>query len=376
MLIAKDIINKLKDHDIDFFAWVPDSSLKDLIAYITDNIDNRKHIITANEWNAIWLASWYYLSTWKIPCVYMQNSWLWNAVNPITSLADEKVYNIPMLLFVWRRWEPWKKDEPQHIKQWEITIPLLNVLWVRNEILSDNINIANNQIEEAIKYIEKTKKLFAFVVKKWTFEKYELQNKLKNDFKLSREEALKILIDNIEDNSVIISTTWKLSRELFEYREEKKQWHEKDFLTVWSMGHTSQIALWVALNTTKRTYCLDGDGSVIMHMWWLFTIWDLKPKNFVHIMFNNWAHQSVWWQPTVAYKLNFKKIVEWLWYNYYFQAKTENEIKKVLWNIKELNWPIFIELFVNQNDRKDLWRPTTTPIENKTNFMNYLKKYE
>ncbi len=369
----KNFIEELSNNNINFFTWVPDSLLKDFCAYISDNFDKKENIISANEWNAIWIATWYFLSTWKIPCVYMQNSWLWNAINPLLSLTNKKVYNTPLLWLIWLRWEPWKKDEPQHIKQWEVTIPLLKAMGIKYEILSNDFNIAKKQIFNAVKYIENDNENFFFIIKKWTFEEYNKEKNTINNFKLSRENALKIVIDNINIDWVLISTTWKLSRELFEYREEKNQLHEKDFLTVGSMWHSSQIALWIALNTEKQVYCLDWDGAIIMHTWWLSNIWDLSPENFNHILFNNWSHESVWGQDTLWFDIDFWKIASWFNYENYFKVKNEKELKNILLKIKYISWPNFIEILINKYSRDNLWRPTKTPIENKNDFIKYLQ---
>ena len=72
MIDPKFFIDTLGSYGIDFFAGVPDSLLKNICAYISDNLDDRHNIIAANEGGAVGLAAGHYLATGKIGCVYMQ----------------------------------------------------------------------------------------------------------------------------------------------------------------------------------------------------------------------------------------------------------------------------------------------------------------
>ena len=232
------------------------------------------------------------------------------------SLTDKVVYNIPVLLLIGWRGEPGIKDEPQHIKQGMITIPLLDTLGIKNQILNKDPNMAKSQINDAIEYMRMTKEAFAFVIQKDTFEEYKLQNTEDSKFDLDREEAIKIVCNSLDKGSVIVSTTGMISRELFEYRESIDANHETDFLTVGSMGHASQIALGIALRRkNKKVYCFDGDGAVLMHMGALTTIGTSRAVNYIHIVFNNGAHDSVGGQPTVGLKVNLSKIASACGYN-------------------------------------------------------------
>jgi len=374
MITPKDFYKTLKEKGIDFFTGVPDSLLKDICAYITDNTEKSRHIIVANEGNAVALAAGHYLATNKIGLVYMQNSGEGNAVNPLVSLADKEVYSVPMLLMIGWRGEPGKKDEPQHKKQGRITLDLLKTLEIPFEILpADEIN-ANLVLETLINRINANKSPGALVIREGTFDKYSLVSKPSNPYSLTREEVLKTVIDNIGD-SIVVSTTGKLSRELFEYRETLKQGHEKDFLTVGSMGHASQIALGISLSKPdKEVYCLDGDGATIMHMGGLAIIGSNAKSNFKHIIFNNGAHESVGGQPTVAFNMNIPEIAKACGYKEALRASTTAEIVSALNKIKSVSGPSLLEIMVKSGARADLGRPTTTPIENKNAFMKFLDK--
>jgi|TARA_Y100000310_G_scaffold263274_1_gene273438 phosphonopyruvate decarboxylase len=375
MISPKNFYELLIKKEIKFFTGVPDSLLKDFCAYIVDNTDKKNNIIAANEGGAIALAAGYHLSSRKIGLVYMQNSGQGNSINPLVSLTDSDVYSIPMLLLIGWRGEPGKEDEPQHVKQGKITLELLNTLEIPYEIIPDSIEDAKNSLDKAINYMKNNNAPFALVVKKNTFEKYDLKNKVKTSFDLNREEAMKLIVNNLDSQNIIISTTGKISRELFEYREELGQEHKTDFLTVGSMGHSSQIALGIALQKQdKQIYCFDGDGSVIMHMGSLAIIGQQAPKNFKHIIFNNGAHDSVGGQPTVGFEINLQSIAKDCGYKTTLKAESKLEVIEKINLIKSVEGPAFLEIKVNKGARKDLGRPTKSSKENKKDFMGFLEK--
>lgn len=368
MIETKNFYDYLVKKEIDTFFGVPDSLLKDICAYITENTPKEKHIITANEGNAVALACGHYLATGQIAMVYLQNSGLGNIVNPLISLADEDVYNIPILFMVGWRGEPGKKDEPQHKKQGKITLSTLEVLWVKTFILEDYYE---GIIDEAVKYMQETLKPAAIVVKKGTFSKVSLE--LSPDlFTLSREEALEAMMKHIDNKSVIVSTTGKTSREVFEIRERNKDSHERDFLTVGSMGHTASIALGIALSSKKTVFCFDGDGSMLMHLGGLGVAAVNAPDNFKYVVINNGAHESVGGQPTIALDINVKKVLEGLGFSKVYEVKTLEDIEKEFSKFKRKNKAALV-VYVNQGSREDLGRPTTTPIENKEALMKFLR---
>jgi phosphonopyruvate decarboxylase len=375
MLSPHYFFHFLSEHQIEFFTGVPDSLLKDLCAYITDNCSSENHIIAANEGLAIGLATGYYLATGKIPVVYMQNSGIGNAINPLLSLVDKEVYNIPILLLIGWRGEPKVKDEPQHIEQGKLTIPLLETMGIQNAILSVNPEEFTIQLTNALDYMNKTKESFAFVIQKDTFEKYQLQNSIIENFPMLRESAIRTVTDSIDESAIVISTTGMISRELFEYREHFRQSHERDFLTVGSMGHASQIALGIALQKKeKKIYCLDGDGALLMHMGSLAIIGSVKPENFIHIVFNNGAHDSVGGQPTVGLEIELPAIASSCGYLFTASVDENQALREILQSIRTIKGPVLIEIKVRKGSRKDLGRPTATPIQNKEAFMRYLQK--
>ena len=366
--------NLLSEYGIEFYAGVPDSLLKNLCAYITDNADKKNNIIAANEGGAIGLAAGYHLATGGIPVVYMQNSGLGNTINPLLSLTDKEVYNMPVLLVIGWRGEPNVHDEPQHIKQGKVTIPLLDCMGIRNEIIADNENDLQTQIANAVNYMKTTNEVFALVVKKGTFDSYKLKNNRQYDYALEREEAIQMVAASMDKKAVVVSTTGKISRELFEYRENSEHAHHRDFLTVGSMGHASQIALGIALNKPDRNiYCFDGDGAVIMHMGSMGIVGEMAPKNFFHIVFNNGAHDSVGGQPTIGLNIDIPNIAACCGYKKVISVEKREKLQEILTSLAANEGPVLLEIKVKKGSRDNLGRPTTTPIENKTALMDFIQ---
>lgn len=365
----------LVEKEISYFTGVPDSQLKPFCDFITAKLGTgRKHIIAANEGNAVSLAAGYHLATGKVGLVYMQNSGLGNAVNPITSLTDTEVYGIPVLYMIGWRGQPGVKDEPQHVKQGKITLQLLQLLDIPYFIIDSNTTMdeIRNVYEESLQKALCNGKSAAFVIAKNAFDKvFGIQ--YANEYELSREEAIKIIIDHQEAEDIIVSTTGKASRELFEYRETKGQSHEMDFLTVGSMGHASMIATAIAENTSKKVWCIDGDGAIIMHMGALALIGNRKDDNFYHILLNNGAHETVGGMPTISYSLDWGKAVDSFGYRGYYRAENGSELSAVLNKVKQESGPILIEVMVNLDSRENLGRPTIKPIDNKKDIMEYIR---
>lgn len=368
-------VNTLKEHDIDFYAGVPDSLLKNICAYITDNLPAQQNIIAANEGGAMGIAAGYHLATGKVPVVYMQNSGEGNIINPLASLTDKEVYNIPVLLVIGWRGRPGVHDEPQHVKQGKVTTGLLNTMGINYAILPKDEEGAAMQIKIAADFMKATNECFALVIEKDTFDAYKLQNVEVNDLTLSREEAIRKVASSIEDNACIVSTTGMISRELFEARTAWNQGHERDFLTVGSMGHASQIALGIALQKSdRRVYCFDGDGASIMHMGNMAITASMKCKNYVHVVYNNGAHDSVGGQPTVGLKIDLCAVAKAVGYKAAYSVETMAELETKLSELKHEDGPLLLQICVKKGNRKDLGRPTTTPVQNKKALMEFLKK--
>lgn len=358
----------------DFYTGVPDSQLKPLCNYLmnTYGIDPKHHIIAANEGNCTALAAGYHLATGKVPVVYMQNSGEGNIINPVASLLNEMVYAIPVVFIVGWRGEPGVHDEPQHIYQGEVTVKLLEDMNIKTFIISKETTEEELAVIMAdFKKILAEGKDVAFVIRKGALS-YDEKVEYKNENTMVREDIIKHII-SVSGEDPIVSTTGKASRELFEARVANGQSHKYDFLTVGSMGHSSSIALGVALNKPdKKIWCIDGDGAVLMHMGALAVIGANAPKNLLHVVINNGAHETVGGMPTVASKIDVVAIAKACGYPNAVCVDSFDSLDKELKLAKKRNELSLIEVRCSIGAREDLGRPTTTAIENKKNFMEYL----
>ncbi len=363
----------LKDQGITFFTGVPDSLLKDFCAYVTDHMEEQTHIIAANEGNAIALAAGWFLAGGEPALVYMQNSGIGNAINPLLSLADPEIYSIPMLIMVGWRGEPGKKDEPQHIKQGRILIKMLETLELPSFVLDENTKDPETVITRACQIMKERMMPVVLVVSSDVFFTYKLQKEIKTNYGMSREEAMKIIINLLDSRDLVISTTGKLSRELYEYREIRGEGHGNDFLTVGSMGHTSSIAMGVAARRPdRRVFCFDGDGSAIMHMGAFAIIGQSGLKNFIHVVFNNGAHDSVGGQPTVCFSIDIPLIAQACGYREALSVSEPADIEKAMSRFLMIDGPALLEIRIKRGARPDLGRPKSTPLENRNAFMTNL----
>ena len=377
MIRPEFFIEKLRENGIDCFAGVPDSLLKNICAYITDHCDEQHNIIAANEGAAVGIAAGHYLATGQPACVYMQNSGEGNIINPLASLTDPEVYNIPVLLLIGWRGGPGVHDEPQHVKQGKVTTGLLNTMGINFDVLSKDEDKAEKQIAKAVAAL-KNKEVYALVIEKDTFDTYQLSTvNSQLELSLSREEAIQTVAAALGEKDCIVSTTGMISRELFEYRAAMHQGHERDFLTVGSMGHASQIALGIVMaQPQRRVWCFDGDGAAIMHMGSMAIVASKKPANYVHVVFNNGAHDSVGGQPTVGLQIDLPAVAKAVGYKTAITVANKEELEQQLSTLRSqlstLGGPILLEIKVKKGNRKDLGRPTTTPIQNKEALMQFL----
>ena len=368
----KEFINLL---NADFYTGVPDSLLRPLCDYLysTYGVDNEHHIVAANEGNAAAIGAGYHLATGKVPVIYLQNSGEGNIINPLASLLSEDVYAIPALFIIGWRGEPGVSDEPQHIHQGKITLALLETMNVPYVVVDKEMTAADlkgkmKPLQQALK----TGRQAALVIRKGALEN-ETKVNHHNDNCLSREEIIQA-IAKAAGSSPIISTTGKASRELFEYRESAGQGHAHDFLTVGSMGHSSSIALGIALQKPEQTiWCIDGDGAALMHMGAMAVIGSVQPQNLIHVIIDNSAHESVGGMPTAAQNIDFSQIAEGCGYEYIHTVRSMDELKAVLLSLPHEIGLRFLLAKAAIGARKDLGRPTTTPKSNKTDFMTNLK---
>lgn len=366
---VEQFLQMLKKAGIDTFAGVPDSTLSVLCAHL-NRMDKKHHMCTVNEGAAVGVAAGHYLATGKPACVYMQNSGLGNAINPMASLTHADVYEIPVIYLIGYRGKPGEKDEPQHVFQGRITLPQLDLMEIEHAVLSPATDT-----EEMTMLMERCmtnlhqKRSFAFVIEKGTF-KSDLSYDYQNSYTFIRENAIRVLAEEVSKEDVLVSTTGKISRELYEQLDSIKGCHDQAFLTVGSMGHASMIAVGMAHSfPEQRIVCLDGDGAALMHMGSLAFIAQQQPKNFVHIVLNNGAHESVGGMPTSACELSIADVARSCGYPYAETIREEAKFKNLLQRLDELPKPCMIEVLVSMCSRSDLGRPKETPTDNKQQFM-------
>ena len=359
----------------DFYTGVPDSQLKALCDYLMDRygIDPLHHVIAANEGNCTALAAGYHLATGKVPVVYMQNSGEGNIINPAASLLNDRVYAIPVVFIIGWRGEPGIHDEPQHIYQGEVTVRLLEDMGIKTFVIGrETTDVEVISAMDDFRGVLESGRDVAFVIRKGALTDAP-KVVYKNNNTMLREEIIRHIV-RASGEDPVISTTGKASRELFETRAANGQSHKYDFLTVGSMGHSSSIALGVAINKPgQRIWCIDGDGAVLMHMGAMAVIGANRPKNLIHIVINNGAHETVGGMPTVADSINLVAVAKACGYPNAVSVVSFEELDKALSEVKEKSELSMIEVKCSIGARDDLGRPTTTALENKKNFMEYIE---
>jgi phosphonopyruvate decarboxylase len=363
----------LRRHGLTFFTGVPDSLLKDFCAYVTDHVPATQHVINANEGSAVALAAGHHLATGSIPVVYLQNSGTGNAINPLLSLADPAVYGIPMLLLIGWRGEPGTPDEPQHVTQGRIQERLLAALEVPYNILGPQSRDFDVTIERAVAAMRAVPRPHALLIRSGTFGRYALTDQQPAP-QLTRMAAIELVLDALADGALVVATTGMTSREVFHLRELRGESHERDFLTVGSMGHSSQIALGLALGHPGRdVVCLDGDGSVLMHLGSLAIIGSLAPRNLRHIVLNNGAHDSVGGQPTAAGDIKLSDVARSCGYRSTTTIDTASAFAAAWSGLTGGDGPTMLEIRVASQARTEAGRPSSTPETNKRAFMAALR---
>lgn len=373
MIDTNAFLSTLQNRGVNFFAGVPDSLLKSFCALLLDEVDPKRHVVAANEGAAVALGVGSHVATGDIPCVYLQNSGLGNTVNPLISAVGEAVFAVPMLMIIGWRGEPGVKDEPQHVSQGEVTLGMLESLGIKYKVLKADSPNVEADIDELLNHARKNNCATAIVVTKGAFSEYKIKTKIENDY-MKREEALKAILPLIPDDSAVFATTGKLSRELFELRHPKYGDKYRDLLAVGSMGHCQSIALGAALSSPEITsICMDGDGSLLMHMGSLAISGSKNPSNYKYILFNNGAHESVGGQPTVGFSVDFKKAAEACGFEWASSVTTESEISEQFPKFLSSSCAAFLEIKIGTGSRAELGRPTVSPKRVKENLIEFYK---
>lgn len=311
MLDQKKVFECLATHGVSFFAGVPDSYLNGFCNYALSNCSDR-NVITANEGNAVALAAGHYMATKEIPLVYMQNSGEGNSINPLASLTDRDVYATPMILLIgWRGQGNSEPNHPQHWRQGEITTGLMDLLRIPYTVLTDSDEEFESKVGKAVSYCTATRGVYAFIAPKGVMADPNKPDNVDDVYPMSREEAIEVILDYMPENTIYSATTGRATRELFFLREKRGETKAHDFLNVGSMGHASSVALGIALEKKDRAVvALDGDSAAIMHMGAMTMVSKVAAPNYLHVVLNNGAHESVGGQPSAGYLLDWTEIAE------------------------------------------------------------------
>lgn len=370
MLEPRMIFDALRERGATFFTGVPDSLLKDFCAYVADNSGSSQHVIAANEGAAIAMAAGHHLGTGGLPVVYLQNSGIGNAINPLVSLADPEVYSVPMVLVVGWRGEPGVPDEPQHVKQGRVLPAILDAIELPYRVLSESDALAD--VAWATTVATETGRPVALIIRKGTFAPYATTGPA-DSVTMTREAAIEAIVDSLDLQDAIVSTTGMASRELFEVRARRGE-HPRDFLTVGCMGHAAAIACAIAMSRTDRQiFCLDGDGAMLMHLGSLAVNAQIASTNFKHILINNGAHDSVGGQPTVALVVDLPGVARACGYTVIDSISRLDDVRSAVRKLRDVPGPALLEIRVSRGARRDLGRPTSTPRENKEAFLRFLE---
>lgn len=364
---VEQLFDSFSSCGISYFSGVPDSTFKEWMSFLADNEDKLINRIAANEGAAVAHATGYYLASQKVGVVYLQNSGLGNAVNPLTSLVDPLVYGVPLILMMGWRGMPGIKDEPQHARMGQSTLSILDAISIPYKIIEpENYH---QVIKEVHSLAIERKGPVAIIVKPGFLAPYSQQKNISYNEGFSREEFIEKLVKKLSPKDVLFSTTGKISRELYEVSERLERSHSANFYNIGSMGHLSAIALEFSLQKkTRKTIVLDGDGSVIMHLGNLATNGFYAPSNFIHIVLDNGAHESTGGQPTISPEIDWSKVFEGCGYKKTIILESFEDLVEVLKD--EIHAPISVVVKIKQGSRADLGRPKLTPEQIKDKFID------
>lgn len=356
MLDQKLVFEELSNHGVTFFTGVPDSYLNGFCNYALSHFGDR-NIIAANEGNAVGIAAGHYFASGEVPLVYMQNSGLGNTINPLASLVDKDVYAVPMLLLIgWRGQGNSEPNHPQHKLQGEITPGILDVMHIPYSVLSDDNDEFATVVEKAVTYCKTKRQPYGLIAPKGVMADPDKPSNKDAKYPMSREEAIEIILDSMPDNTIYSATTGRATRELFFLREKRNETRARDFLNVGSMGHASSVALGIALEKQERkVVVLDGDSAAMMHMGALTMVSKLDVPNFMHVILNNGAHESVGGQPSAGHQIDFTKIAEACGYaTVGHSVTTEEELKHAVAELSGCGKASFIDCRIHKGLNRKL----------------------
>ncbi len=355
MVNQEQLFAALKDMGVDFFTGVPDSLLNNFCLYMVQNIPDGRHVMAANEGNAIGIAAGHYMATGQIPVVYMQNSGIGNATNPLLSLTHDCVYGIPMVLVIGWRGDPAISDHAQHRKQGELTPVLMKDMDIPYEILDSDDTV----IEKFAWAVAKAKEIsspVALIAKKAILTEKVKKQVYPDSPLMNREEAVSAVVEVLGSDAVYLGTTGRATREVHEQLIAHGVGEGHEFQNVGSMGHVSSVGLGLALARPKqKVVVFDGDAAVVMHMGALATNCRYKAGNLIHIVLNNGVNESVGGQPSAGYVVNLTEVATACGYRTPGHAvETREELQRIIREFDKGEMPLFVDVHVRQGIRSDM----------------------
>lgn len=375
MVDLRQLFGVLDNKGVKFFTGVPDSLLNNFCLYLVNNVPDSQHVMAANEGNAVAIAAGHYMATGDIPVVYMQNSGIGNATNPLLSLAHDCVYGIPMILVIGWRGDPAISDHAQHKKQGELTPVLMKEMDIPYEILDDE----NTVVDRFVWAVEKAKEIsspVALIAKKAVLTEKVKKQEYPESGLMNREETVSAVVDVFGNDAVYLGTTGRATREVHEQLKMHGVSEGHEWQNVGSMGHVSSVGLGIALaKPEQKVVVFDGDAAAVMHLGALATNCRYKAGNMIHIVLNNGVNESVGGQPSAGYVVNLTAIAEACGYRTPGHAvETKEELQAILKDYRKEEMPLFIDVHVRQGIRKDMPKLNIDHKAQKTALMETLKK--
>lgn len=373
MVNQQSLFEALDRLGVKFFTGVPDSLLNDFCLYMTNNIPDSRHVMAANEGNAIGIAAGSYMATGNIPLVYMQNSGIGNATNPLLSLTHNCVYGIPMILVIGWRGDPSINDHAQHKKQGELTPVLMKDMDIPYEIL-DNDDTVIEKFTWAVTKAKEISSPVALIAKKAILTQKEKKQQYPESILMNREEAISAVIDVFGEDAIYLGTTGRATREVHEQLKMHGIGEGHEWQNVGSMGHVSSVGLGLALACPdKKIVVFDGDAAAVMHMGALATNCRYKASNLIHIVLNNGVNESVGGQQSAGQLIDLTGVAKSCGYrNIGHAVENKEELQQVMRTLPGDDMPAFVDVHVRQGIRPDMPKLNIDHKAQKEALMKYI----
>ncbi len=381
-IAAAHFVDQLAALGVRFVAGVPDTILCELAGRLGAPDSPLRHLVACNEGAAVAAAIGHHLASGAVAAVYLQNSGLGHAANPLASLAAPEVCSIPLLLLVGWRGEladdgTQLADEPQHRLQGRLTPAQLDLLGIAHETLGPADSDPAAALRRLLRLALRRQRPVALLLRRGTFAPAPAGSVgpplAAGAPQMSREQAIEACLRALPAGAATVATTGMASRELFDLRRRRGEPHDLDFLVVGAMGHASHVALGLCCADPGRpVLCLDGDGAALMHLGALASC--AGARGLLHVVLNNGAHESVGCQPTSAPALRLAALARACGYARVATVRSAASLEAAVRDFLEGGQSGFIEAVCRVGHRADLGRPALAPREAARQFMRALRR--